>query len=82
MRDDDRDSLSKPIWTLREASAELTALAHLFRLKRRDDAPPLDMDQINWGLSRLLGRLARQVQRTARQIEETDLKRHRYVVKR
>ncbi len=77
MRSKDEDVLNKQLWVLRESSAELAAIAHLFRLKRRDDAPPLDMEEINWGLSRLLDRLARRVKRAARRIEEADINRRR-----
>jgi hypothetical protein len=70
------DSLNDPMWKLREASAELQALSHLFRLKRQDEAPPLDMEEINWGISRILDRLAKRVRRAARQIEKVDLNRH------
>lgn len=77
MKTDDQDSLSEQVWTLQETCAELEAIAHLFRLKRRDDAPPLDMDRINWGLSRIFGRMARQIKRASRQIEETEFKRRR-----
>jgi hypothetical protein len=63
--------LSKELWSLQVAGAELEALAHLFRLKRRDDAPPLDMDRINWGMSLLFEGIAKKVRRSARRIEES-----------
>jgi hypothetical protein len=62
--------LGNALWALRTASEELRALAHLYRLKRRDDAPPLDMEPINQGISSLLDGVAKKVRHSTNRIEE------------
>ena len=80
MTKQDDEDLARHLWALREASAELDAIAYLFRLKRTDETPPLDMEQINLGLSKIIERLGKRVFRAARRIEEADLKSRRFSI--
>jgi hypothetical protein len=65
-------------WALRESSAELRAIGNLYRLARTDDAPPLDAEEVNWGMSLLLERIAKRVRRAANRIDEAGIENERH----
>ena len=57
------------VWELRELSSEISALGHLIRSQKPEEASLEDLEEMNNGLGLVLGRIARRVRRASREVE-------------
>ena len=60
---------------LRSICFELDAFAYLLRLKGRDDVPPLEIEEINYGTGKILERLTNRLKRVMVDLEEAEIAR-------
>lgn len=68
------NNLPAPAGRLLEASIELRSIAYLIQTQGRPTDVPLDIEDIHYGLGRLLGRLATKIRRISNELDESRLR--------
>ena len=58
---------------LRDICYELDGFAYLLNLKGKDDISPLNIDDINYGIARILERMVKRIKRIMRDLEDAEI---------
>lgn len=67
-----KDKGSQITGDLRSVSFEIRGFAYLLQNQKSDEVPPLDLEDLHYGIGQILDRLGRRVRRLSNKLESTD----------